>query len=491
MKNFLLLCGILYTTLTFGQQGAADSDFDTDGLVTLDLAYTTTGAAVAVQPDGKILTAGTSFDDNGRPNALLMRLLPDGSRDLSFGNYGFTIDSIYAIYPAVNAMVLQPNGSIIVAGQGYGEPVVAHFSSSGVGLPFGNLGGIAQTIFGDGSYFAAVALQPDGRIIAAGQAKQNNARNFVVVRYFPDGLLDTTFSYDGKVVTDFFGADDGANAVVCQSDGKIIAAGHANNNFALVRYNPDGILDNSFGTNGKVVQTIGTTSVIKAMVLQPNGQILVAGYSVNGDQSSIIARYNTNGALDNTFGTNGIFKWPSGYFTSIALQPDGKIVAVGSPTGIQAFAVMRLLQNGAFDPDFGQAGQALYWVFGQANATALQADGKIIVAGSFGNTLAVARYISSFSVGTIHPKHAISERLIYPNPVTANATFGFELESPAELTISVLNSQGQLLQQPVSAITFQSGKQEIPLTLGQLIPGTYQLVLQAGGHLVTTQFVKN
>ncbi len=500
MRNLLLLCLLLSATFAFGQQGAADGDFDTDGLATLDWFwpdYCTKGTAVSVQPDGKILAAGTAYDYNGRPNAMLVRYLPDGSLDPSFGTYdayyGVTIDSIYGIYPTINAMVVAPDGSIIVAGHGYGEPVVAHFSSTGEGLLFGNLGGIAQTGFGPGSFFAAVTLQPDGKIIAAGQSKINNANNFVVVRYFSDGLLDTTFSYDGKVVTDFFGAEDGANAVVCQSDGKIIAAGHANYNFALVRYNTDGTLDHSFGTNGKVVQTIGTLSVINSMVLQPNGQILVAGYSVNGDANSTIARYNTNGTLDNTFGTNGIFTWPSGYFTSIALQPDGKIVAVGSPTGLPAFAAMRLLPTGALDPDFGLGGQALYWIFGDANATALQADGKIIVAGSVGNPakLAVARYISSFSVGTIDPKRVVRESLIYPNPVAANATFDFELESPADLSISVLNSQGQVLQQPISSAAFSSGKQEIPLSLGQLLPGTYQLVLQAGSHVVTTQFVKN
>lgn len=499
MKNLLLLNLLLFATLAFGQQGIADGDFDGDGLTTLDWFagdYNIKGTAVTVKADGKILVAGTAYDANGRANALLAQYHPDGSLDPNFGIsesiYGVTIDSIYGIYPAIHAMALQPDGSIIVAGQGYGEPVVAHFSANGAGLLFGNLGGIAQTGFGAGSYFAAVTLQPDGRIVAAGQSKIGNAKNFAVVRYFSDGLLDTTFSYDGKVVSDFFGADDGANAVVCQSDGRIIAAGHANNHFALIRYHLDGTLDNSFGTNGKVVQSIGSSSVIKAIALQPNGQILVAGYSVDGDSYFTIARYNTNGTLDNSFGTNGVFKWPSGYFTSIALQPDGKIVAVGSTSsGIQAFAAMRLLPNGALDPDFGLGGQALYFVFGEANAVALQTDGKIVVAGSIGNKLAVARYISSFSVGTIHPGSILSENVIYPNPVSSTATFGFALETAASVSLSILNSQGQLLQQPVQSTTFQSGKQEIPLPLGQLLPGVYLLVLQAGNHTVTTQFIKN
>src|SRR5262249_15461889 len=151
------------------------------------------------------------------------------------------------------------------------------------------------------------------------------------VRFNSDGTLDSGFGSAGKVITDFKGLDDGANAIAVQADGKILLGGSGNVNvkgntvtqFALARYNPNGTLDNSFGTKGKVLTDMGNNGGIGDMVLLSGGKILVSGSVGN---HIALARYNSNGTLDTTFGTGGKVVTSIGIqTTSMAVQGDGKI----------------------------------------------------------------------------------------------------------------------------------------------------------------------
>ena len=172
-------------------------------------------------------------------------------------------------------------------------------------------GGTVTTAF---AYAAnAVALQEDGKIVAAGGACGLDCEfgAFALARYNPDGSLDATFGTGGTVTTAVGTAYNVARAIALQGDGKIVAAGSAANSFfALARYNPDGSLDATFGMGGKVTMAVGyyAGDPANAVVLQRDGKIVAGGYAFNGDNVSnfALARYNPDGRLDTTFGTGGI-----------------------------------------------------------------------------------------------------------------------------------------------------------------------------------------
>jgi uncharacterized delta-60 repeat protein len=228
---------------------------------------------------------------------------------------------------------------------------VARYNPDGsLDTTFGTNGKVTTDFNNRPDNLNALALQPDGKIVAAGISLNfANFYNFGLARYNPDGSLDASFGSGGKVTTDFFGfdgEDDEAFAVAVQTDGKIIAAGTANlrGDFGLARYNADGSLDASFGTGGKVTTDFnGKADVGSSMTLQPDGKIIVAGIAnvtappPNAQNTSgdfALARYNTNGTLDSSFGNGGKvttdFSGSLDAANAVALQPDGKIVAAGA-----------------------------------------------------------------------------------------------------------------------------------------------------------------
>jgi uncharacterized delta-60 repeat protein len=208
-------------------------------------------------------------------------------------------------------------------------------------------GGKATTDFGlvdQGFSYAqaySLAVQPDGKLVVAGQAFIGSGFDVALARYESNGMLDTSFGAGGKVTTDFGGSNDWMRSVAVLSDGKIVVAGQANITrgfgFALARYESNGTLDTSFGTAGKVTTDFFLLdqgfSVAQASTLAvlPDERIVVAGRAyINGGFHAALARYNTDGTLDASFGTGGRVSTNFGGdyedVRSLAVQPDGKIV---------------------------------------------------------------------------------------------------------------------------------------------------------------------
>ena len=160
----------------------------------------------------------------------------------------------------------------------------AYAADGSLDSTFGN-GGIVITDFGGYEDFGMdLEVQPDGRIVLVGSSSDGLNPNFALARYNPDGSPDTTFGVDSKVSTDIAGGHDTAYAVALQPDGKIIAVGNASNgidlDFALARYNPDGSLDTTFDLDGKVLSPISPYADYSTdVVLQPDGKILISGWS--------------------------------------------------------------------------------------------------------------------------------------------------------------------------------------------------------------------
>ena len=279
--------------------------------------------------------------------------------------------------------------------------------------------GIQTTSIGSVQDIAySVAIQSDGKIVAAGYSHNGSNNDFAVVRYNNDGSLDTTFGTAGKVITAIGSGTDVANYVVVQSDGKIVATGYSDNgsnvDFAVVRYNTDGSLDTSFGTGGKVTTAVGSSNDTgRSVVMQSDGKIIVVGSSENlTDTDFAVVRYNTNGSLDTTFSGDGKVTTAIGSgndgANSVVLQSDGKIVVAGvSFETFEVFAVVRYSSTGSEDATFSGDGKVTTAVGtrqDQARSVVLQSDGKIVAAGFSDNgsnyDFAVVRYNSDGSLDT-------------------------------------------------------------------------------------------
>jgi uncharacterized delta-60 repeat protein len=248
----------------------------------------------------------------------------------------------------------------------------------------------------------AQAIQADGRVIAVGSAYNGSDDDFALTRYNGDGSLDTTFGTGGKVTTDFASGADGATAVALQGDGGIVVAGHAQQGassvFAVARYHSDGSLDDGFGAGGKVTIAFADFDAgAHAVAVEPDGKIVAAGYAWNGSDSDFaLLRLDASGALDTAGFGNGSGKVTTDVdshadqLRAIALQPDGRIVVVGSVDtgaagGRSDFALARYDADGSLDASFGNGGKVIVDLAGGsdiAEAVAIQAaDGKIVAAG--------------------------------------------------------------------------------------------------------------
>jgi len=307
---------------------------------------------------------------------------------------------------------------------------------------FGTGGMVTTDINRSTDIASSVAVQADGKLVVVGQTYKNNdfsTEDFVVTRYNTDGTLDNTFGVRGRVRTDFPGLAAVPSSVVIQADGKIVVAGGAFplftflGNFELVRYNSNGSLDTSFGNGGIVTTTFPEGSYAFDVALQPDGKIIAAGtlfVDFNpGDQSDTdfaLARYNPDGSLDTSFGSGGTvttdFFGNEDDAFSVLIQPDGKIVAVGSannPASFYDFAAVRYLSNGTLDASFGVAGKVSTDFgdqnFDRARSAALQPDGKIVAAGfaisqnGGVQNFAVARYTSSGVLDTTFSRDGITQ----------------------------------------------------------------------------------
>jgi uncharacterized delta-60 repeat protein len=279
-----------------------------------------------------------------------------------------------------------------------------HAAAGDIDTSFGTGGRVISDVSMNFDEAHAVAVQSDGKIVVAGfaQPSEDDSRDFAVLRYGSTGAPDSSFGSEGRVLTDFFGGLDEADAVAIQPDGKIVVAGEAqvfNGNafeFALARYNPNGSLDKTFGDGGKTTTNIIFASRALAIALQPDGKIIAAGFTTNLTQGPdmAIARYKTNGSLDQDFGTNGTvttdFTGGTDIINALTLQSDGKIVAAGlaqaTPTPFSFdFAVVRYDTGGHLDDDFGMGGKVMTDFASdskdQGRGVVVQSNGRIVVAG--------------------------------------------------------------------------------------------------------------
>jgi uncharacterized delta-60 repeat protein len=401
-------------------EGALDTSFASDGARLVHFGApgdTGFGEDVLVQPDGKIVISGESNVANA-VDFTLARLKPNGALDPTFSGDGKVLTPISQGNDAAHDVALAPDGRIVAAGicytGAYYADCLARYKPGGSLDTSFSGDGKRITDWGQDSSVDDVLVQPDGRIVTAGYRQTGPTEwRFSLTRYTQGGALDKTFAGDGSATTLVGDAGDaGVTSVVLEPDGKLLAGGYAKQGtdylFALARYNANGTLDKHFGSsgNGRVITPQGTNDGINALALMPSGSILAAGSANDGGtQHPVIARYSSGGLLDGDFGGgDGVVAVPAGvldYANAMALQPDGRIL-LGGPLLVGStseMAVARLNPDGTADNRFDGDGAntAAEHDRTAVGAIAVQRDGAIVAVGtsqpSTENDIAVARFV--------------------------------------------------------------------------------------------------
>ena len=405
-----------------------DRSFGIEGKVTTAVGSVADAAsAVALQTDGKIVVGGDSY--GSAPDFAVARYNPDGSLDSSFGTGGTVVHSFSPGRDSIFGLAIQPNGKIVTAGMaetttGNGPDfIVARYNPDGsLDASFGVAGAVLTDFTRSPVNIAAdvatsIAIQADGKIVAAGYSNSRND-DFALARYNPDGSLDPSFGSGGKVITDF-GGSERIHRILLDSNGRIVAAGDLTGSAALARYMPDGTLDPSFGAAGHVTLNIQSNDNAHAVALEPDGRIVIGGYVNQPLADFALVRVLPDGTVDPSFGSSGRVTTAFGPLNEIVaevgIQADGKLVATGySDSGVinrpdQDFALARYNPDGSLDGSFGSGGTVVT-DFGLTNEIAqgmtFQRDGRIVAVGYSedglgGQTFALARYVGGPPFDTV------------------------------------------------------------------------------------------
>ena len=391
--------------------GILDTTFNSTGKATLDLGGSDEAKDVVIQPDGMTVVAGGRIGGpSGRIS--LARYAYNGSLDCTFGACGITALMVNGAW--ANSVALDTSGRIVVAGRWKGgsgaDFIVARFKSNGsLDLGFYPPNGYVITNFGGVQDEAMdVAIQADGKIVVVGTGGPGTTQDIAVARYDTTGALDPTFGISGKVLTNPVGSNEVGNAVAIQPNGTIVVAGQtdggSNGDGLVLRYKPTGQLDTNFGGTGFVTTSFGAGhDAFNDVVIDGGGRILAGGSSafVNGDFA--MARYATTGALDLNFNGTGKVTTDIGgandALQSLSLVNSTYIMAIGATSASGGnFAVARYSLSGVLDPTFGPSSSPglVTTDFGSGDAAFGAALDPLkcllVAAGTTSSNWAVARY---------------------------------------------------------------------------------------------------
>jgi len=362
-----MLLALVLQTVALAAAGALDTTFSGNGKLVTNVHPTRDDSFsdVAIQSDGKIVAVGIS-ETTGSEIISVVRYKPRGALDTTFSGDGKVFTKLGNTYSEAQSVAVQPNGKIVVAGQRCNSSWVC---------------------------------------------------DAAVVRYNANGSLNKTFSGDGKAIIPFGGGDNGSyGGLAIQPNGKIVVAGYmwngSNYDMAVYRLNPNGSLDTTFSGDGKARVGFGSgrNDEARALVLHPDGKISIAGRSCDASWANCnfaVARFNSNGALDKTFSGNGKLTTNFGADETAwgaALQADGKLVVAGDryvPSTSDKIALARYNSNGSLDTTFsGNGKRVTYFGWSEAFDVLVDSNGKIVIAGGAGNNFGVVRYNPNGSLDT-------------------------------------------------------------------------------------------
>ncbi|MCC6461924.1 MAG: hypothetical protein IT260_15735, partial [Saprospiraceae bacterium] len=442
--NKLLLCGglclsvvlSLISGLSAQAPGSLDNTFGTGGIIqTPFLAFPTDCRAMVVQADGKIVLGGV-YTAGGVVNMAFARYNTLGVLDNTFGTAGKSSIAFNNQQVKLNVLQRASGNKIIAAGSSNNKPAILRLTSAGAADNTFGTAGIVEFDGGLASIVDLVVL-PTGKLLGCGISDLGSGKQFAVFRRNADGSVDNTFGTNGFAYATV-GLQPTLTKMTVQGDGKILLTGTiyfdvSKYDMILTRMSANGVLDNTFDTDGIVTTILSTNAAYEqgnALAIQQDGKIVVAGRITNaGPTVFAIVRYNTNGSIDNTFGTNGSttlnFNNSLDEPKAISLQSDGKIVVAGSSVNgaNRYFALARLNKNGSPDTGFDGDGKVTTAIGTKAWGEVVVAQssvGKILVAGyaegASPRQFALARYNSGTVVGTVEAETGIPAIRLSPNP---------------------------------------------------------------------------
>lgn len=498
----------VFCTLSFhsySQVLIEDPTFSNDGTMTLDF---TGGASidnnwvgkVQVLENGNIVIAGSVYID---PVSyfLVARLNPDGTFDTTFDSDGYRLDDILTGGSYLGDLVVQPDGKLVAAGSvqtinGLDMVAVRYNLDGSLDNTFALNGVTIWNPSGYDDWGTSIDLQSDGKVVVAGISYNANGDSDVsVARLNTDGSLDTTFNTTGIFVSDINGYDDIAAEIDVLTDGKILIGGStvsgsvSEYDFLLMRLNANGTADNAFGTGGKVMTDLHSfDDEARSLTVQEDGKILLSGWTAvfsddfwNPDFA--IARYNSDGSLDNSFSYDGQFVSPINgvsttndfAFTTI-IDSDGKILLGGgsssSDNSSSTFVIMRLNNDGSVDNSFEGDGFYSTDAFSSASIYdfVFQPDGKLMVAGITSDHIALARYNLVNDLGAESNALKTLHVSAYPNP--SNGIFYLSSDQANRMKdLKLYDATGRLIW--CNANPADSGALNMDLT--NLADGSYLL----------------
>ncbi len=514
MKNIAaaLLSIAISISLSAQQAGDLDLTFGGDGKVEYYTTNYNRGEGLAIQPDQKIVRAGTAPHATLTTCVTLVRYMPDGSLDTSFGIDGVAQGNITlgaSTWSQNNTLVLQPDGKFLYTSSRVDNSslgmFVSRFNSDGsVDTDFGDNGTAMVQIFNSGDdYSHSMTLQPDGKIIVVGQAQPYSGIPYqmTAIRLMPNGDLDESFADEGIFTYDHAYGDDRIMDVALQSTGKIVFAANATHQgygtMIVMRVTEAGILDDTFATNG--IFEYSTTSNVgyeyaNAVCIGANDEIHVAcqTYETATGRSDLgVMKLTPDGAFDESFGEGGSLvihlgdDWDFG--EDILLDEQGRILVSCTHYTHDYFEglVLRFLPDGELDNSFGDNGIAsVGGDYIRAENICLQADGNIVV-GAWDRIIQTnSGYYQTIRVladGTVDVKeNTINQFVLYPNPASDNLII--QTDNNAPVSVELFNAQGMLLEKI-------QNQRSIPVT--HLPSGVYFLSIESASDKRTLRFVKD
>jgi uncharacterized delta-60 repeat protein len=473
-KIFTLLSIQFLSILCYSQFPASlDQTFNTFGMSVLPANMSflpQVNPKMVIQPDGKYVVAG-SINNGMFEDFLISRILPNGSFDLGFANSGIFQSSIMPYFNQCVGIDIQPDGKIVAAGiynnSLNNEIFLVRLQSNGtLDTTFGTNGMATISLFANDEKVTDMKLLSSGKIALCGFVQSDSA---FVIRCNANGSLDNSFANNGSYVfrhngenTDIYALDELANNALLVAGSNYTSANYQDV-FAL-KLTSNGLPDNTFGNNGVFMLNIsGDYDEIHDIKILPSGEILLAGYSYNGNNDgALVVKLTPNGAVVPSFGTNGYFNYcfsntPSRTF-SLDVQQNGKIVLGGEyadvVTGMYDYYLMRLNANGSMDSTFNNNSPFVTSDFNLENdgitSLKIQPDGKIMAYGKavMNSTTqeespALARYAGDPVVITGIEARVHEEISIYPNP--ANHLIYLKMLSADGIRYQVVNQAGQVV----------------------------------------------
>ena len=498
---------ILLTTLiavdiainVFAQAGKLDSSFGNSGVVTTQcsncIGFWT--LHVVLTHDSKIIAAGTA-DVSGPLNydCSLIRYNSDGSLDNTFGNNGI-FQSATADADLLESATMQQDGKIVYVGWAWDRGLISRVNVNGTfDSTFGINGTVLDTTLFDAN---SVVIEPDGKIVVAGHTLKH--QRLSIIRYNQDGTRDIKFgSFESTALgMDFF---QGKGKLAVQVDGKVVGTVSVSNGWndeiAVVRYDSNGYPDSTFSDDGIAITSYGGLLEAASVSIQ-NEKIIIGGYLDNGsDKDFALVRFNPNGNIDSSFGSAGKVITSLGYhddgISSIAIQTDGKIIAAGnSYVGTQSgMALIRYQSNGTLDSTFNSNSVTVESVqsWNYLGSIVLQPDNNIIAGGTVNGSVGLLRFLSGMTVGALDFSLTHQSAIIYPNPVQQTEILEYTLLNNEAISITLYELFGKLVRNFISNELRSPGTHREVLNMGNLSSGVYFLTIDNGVGRTTIKLVK-